>query len=282
MTAADLRDQLARCTLCPRHCGANRRKGELGFCGIGPEAVVASAAPHFGEESVLVGSGGSGTIFFSGCNLGCVFCQNHDISHGRAGRQVSPERLARLMLELQAIGCHNVNWVTPTHQIAAVVEAFGLACENGLRVPIVYNCGGYESVKTLRRIEGIVDIYMPDAKFVRTETAARYLNAPDYPAAMKAAVLEMHRQVGDLEIRDGLAVRGLLVRHLVMPNGVEESEAILGFLAEEVSPKTYVNVMGQYRPYFRASEFADIARPVSAAEYLAVCEHAERLGLRLP
>jgi len=280
IAAVELRNALSHCALCPRSCGVDRLRGEIGFCGIGPEAFVASAAPHFGEEPPLVGSGGSGTIFFAGCNLGCVFCQNHDISHGRAGREVTAERLARLMLELQSVGCHNINWVTPTHQIVAVVEALRLARENGLDVPIVYNCGGYESVETLRRIEGLVDIYMPDAKFARTETAKKYLNAPDYPAVMKAAIREMHRQVGDLEIRNGLAVRGLLVRHLVMPGGVEEAKTILDFLAEEISSHTVVNVMAQYRPYFRANEFPVIARPVSPDEYAAARKYAQRLGMR--
>jgi len=279
--ARALRGMLSSCTLCPRMCRADRASGETGYCRIGPEPVVASAGPHFGEEPPLVGRGGSGTIFLAGCNLGCIFCQNYEISHLREGRVVTVEELARTMLRLQAMGCHNVNWVTPTHQIHAIVEALLLARGRGLTVPTVYNCGGYERVETLRLLEGLVDIYMPDAKYLSSEAARRYSDAPDYPDVMKAALKEMHRQVGDLEIVGGIARRGLLVRHLVMPEGADDSKAILDFIAREISPNTYVNVMEQYRPAYRAHEFPEISRRITPTEYRSVVAHARRLGLRL-
>jgi len=228
-----------------------------------------------------VGRGGSGTIFFTGCSLGSVFCQNDDISHRREGRTVSVRRLADAMLQLQEIGCHNVNWVTPTHQTPAIVEALELARAEGLIVPTVYNCGGYERVEVLKRLHGLVDIYMPDAKYIRADTAERYSDAPDYPEVMKAALKEMHGQVGDLEVRGAVAVRGLLVRHLVMPGLAGESAAILDFLTRDISPNTYVNVMAQYRPAYRARDFPEIATRVSHKEYREAVNHARRLGLRL-
>lgn len=283
-TAGNKLDELKRtlrsCVLCPRRCRVNRAEGETGYCGIGAKPVVSSAVPHFGEEPPLVGRGGSGTIFLTGCNLGCIFCQNYEISHLREGRQSSVPDLANMMLRLEEMGCHNVNWVTPTHQIIALIEALELARSKGLTVPTVYNCGGYEAVETLRLLEGCVDIYMPDAKYFSAQTA-RHSDAPDYPEVMKAALKEMQRQVGDLEIRGGVAVKGLLVRHLVMPGCTDESLSILDFIAEEISPNTYVNVMDQYRPAFRAHEFPEIARRISPSEYSRVRRHAEQLGLRI-
>ncbi len=270
-----------QCTLCPRRCGVDRLAGETGLCCAGRLPFVSSITPHFGEEAPLVGRGGSGTVFFSGCNLHCVFCQNFDISTGDAGKEISLDRLVTGMLGLQKRGCHNVNFVTPTHQAASVMEAVRLGREKGLDLPIVYNSGGYESIETLRLLEGFVDIYMPDMKFSRAESAARFLDAPDYPTVMREAVREMHRQVGDLEIRDGVTTKGLLVRHLVMPEGVEEGVEILDFLAEEISTDTYVNVMAQYRPMHRAYAFPEIARGITAEEYRAVYEHAAKRGLRL-
>jgi len=278
---ADLNRLLASCEVCPRRCRVNRLNGEKGYCGVGAEPLVSSSGPHFGEEPVLVGAGGSGTIFFTGCNLGCVFCQNYDISHQRYGCSVTARDLADVMLRLQEIGCHNINWVTPTHQIVAIMPALEIARAGGLTLPTVYNCGGYECVEVLRLIEGQVDIYMPDAKYARAETAERYSEASDYPKVMKAALLEMHRQVGDLEIRGAIATRGLLVRHLVMPGHTDESVEILDFIAQQVSPNTYVNIMGQYRPTFRAAEFPEIRRRVTTDEYLTVVHHARRLGLRI-
>ena len=285
--AADLHERaerlyasLASCAICPRRCGVNRLEGEVGFCGVGAEALFASAGPHFGEEDVLVGRGGSGTIFFAGCNLGCIFCQNYEISHGRDGRPIDPDHLASVMIRLQGRGCCNINFVTPTHVTPQMMLAILRARDIGLRVPIVYNCGGYESLDTLRTLDGFVDIYMPDAKYA-DGAAARLSDAPDYPDVMFAALREMHRQVGDLEIRNGVATRGLLVRHLVLPNGLAGSRAILDFLAGSISPRTYVNVMAQYRPCYRASECPEIDRPPTRQEFAEAHAHAARLGLRL-
>jgi len=279
--AEQLYASLARCELCPRRCGVNRLAGEFGFCGVGAEALFASAGPHFGEEPVLVGRGGSGTIFFAGCNLGCIFCQNHDISHGRNGRPVPPAAIARAMRRLEDMGCHNVNFVTPTHVTPQVMQAIAIARDDGLAVPIVYNCGGYESVDTLRALEGFVDIYMPDAKYADPEAARELSDAPDYPDVAFAALREMHRQVGDLAIQAGIATRGLLVRHLVLPNGLAGSRTILDFLANELSPNTFVNVMAQYRPCYRADRCARIDRGLTRQEFLEAYEYAARLGLRL-
>ena len=262
-------------------CRVDRLGGDAGYCGIGPDPVISSAGPHFGEEPPLVGSGGSGTIFFTGCNLGCVFCQNYGISHLRNGRRITTDDLAEAMLQLQETGCHNVNWVTPTHQIAGIMDALELARPRGLTIPTVFNCGGYERVEVLRMLEGKVEIYMPDAKYARSPTAERYSVAPDYPEVMKGALKEMHRQVGELEIRDGIAVKGLLIRHLVMPGHTDESLEILDFIAREVSPNTVVNVMAQYRPTFRAHEFPAINRRPETNEYISVVRHARKLGLRL-
>ena len=270
---------LASCAICPRRCEVNRLEGELGFCGVGAEALFASAGPHFGEEDVLVGRGGSGTIFFAGCNLGCIFCQNHEISHGRNGRPVSPEHLAAVMVRLQARGCCNINFVTPTHVTPQMMLAILRARERGLRVPIVYN-GGYESLDPLRALDGFVDIYMPDAKYA-DGAAARLSDAPDYPEVMFAALREMHRQVGDLDIRNGVATRGLLVRHLVLPNGLAGSRAILDFLAASISPRTYVNVMAQYRPCYRAPECPEVDRSPTRQEFAEAHAYAAGLGLRL-
>ncbi|MFP4056581.1 MAG: radical SAM protein [Candidatus Brocadiia bacterium] len=272
---------LASCEVCPRRCLVNRLEGEVGFCGVGAEALFASAGAHFGEEDVLVGRGGSGTIFFAGCNLGCIFCQNYDISHGRQGRPVGPAEIARVMLRMERSGCHNINFVTPTHVTPQVVEAVRLARRDGLRLPIVYNCGGYESLHTLRALEGIVDIYMPDAKYADSEAAAELSDAPDYPDVMRQALVEMHRQVGDLHIEGGIATRGLLVRHLVLPDDMAGSRQVLDFLARSLSPNTYVNVMPQYRPCYRARECEAIARPPTSQEFREAYRYAARLGLRL-
>jgi len=269
------------CTLCPRRCGVDRMAGEKGFCKVGALPIVSGAGPHFGEEPPLVGRGGSGTIFLSGCNLGCVFCQNYTISHEVEGHPAGPDEIARLMLSLQGRGCENVNFVTPTHVTPWLMEATRVARLDGLTVPIVYNCGGYESVETLRLLEGTVDIYMPDAKYWDEASAERYSSAPDYPSVMRKALKEMHRQVGDLEMAGGVARRGLLIRHLVMPNNVAGSKDVLRFIAEEVSPHSYVNVMDQYRPTYRAHEFPDIARPPTHAEHEDARACAEQLGLNL-
>jgi putative pyruvate formate lyase activating enzyme len=272
---------LAECRLCPRECGVNRLEGERGVCRTGRLAVVASHGPHFGEEAPLVGTMGSGTIFFTHCNLRCVFCQNWEISHLGEGSEVEAEELARLMLQLQGRGCHNINLVSPSHVVAQVLEAVEVAVEGGLQVPLVYNTGGYDKVETLRLLEGVVDIYMPDIKYAAPEQAARYSKARDYPEVARAAVREMHRQVGDLQMdARGVASRGLLVRHLVMPGGVAGTREVMRFLAREVSRDTYVNVMAQYRPCGDASQMPEIARRVTAGEFEEALRAAEEEGLR--
>ena len=269
------------CTLCPRQCKVDRKKGETGFCGIGESAVVSSVGPHFGEESVLVGSGGSGAIFFAGCNLGCVFCQNYDISHQRHGRSVTIEQLAQSMLSLQNSGCINVNFVTPTHVVAAIAEAIELARNNGLTVPTVYNTGGYDSVDTLGLLEGLIDIYMPDMKYADANVAEELSAAPDYPAVNFAAVKEMHRQVGDLKTEHGVATRGLLIRHLVLPNNLAGSFEIIDFLAEEISSSTTINVMAQYRPCYQAAAHPKINRRPILEEIQSARQYAIDKGFKV-
>lgn len=275
---------LARCRCCPRACEADRLHDQTGVCGVGRQARVASHFPHLGEEDCLRGWRGSGTIFFSGCNLRCVFCQNFDISHEGLGAAVSAERLAEMMLELQAAGCHNVNWVTPSHVVPQALEALALAAEAGLRLPVVYNSSGYDSLETLRWLDGVVDIYLPDFKFWEPAVAGRLAHARDYPDAARAALREMHRQVGDLVFDGtGLARRGLLVRHLVMPGGLAGTRPFAEWLVREISPRTCVNVMGQYHPAGKVLEapdlFRDLARPVTAEEYRVARAEARTAGL---
>ena len=272
---------LKSCELCPRVCKVNRLNGGKGFCGIGAKAVVSSAGPHYGEESVLVGSGGSGTIFFAGCNLGCVFCQNYDISQLRHGNAVEITDVVSMMMQLQTRGCVNINFVTPTHVVPHIIESVFLARERGLIIPVVYNCGGYESVGSLQLLEGTIDIYMPDAKYLNHDSSKEYSSAHNYPDVMKLALLEMHRQVGDLEVKDGVAARGLLVRHLVMPENVTGSKEIIDFIVNEISGNTFVNVMEQYRPTFNAHNYPEINRPVTQQEFSKVYEYAKSQGLRL-
>lgn len=276
-----LMGMMSPCTLCPRACKALRAKGQAGFCGIGTLPVVSSSGPHFGEEDVLVGRGGSGTIFFAGCNLGCIFCQNYQISHLRQGSQVSVDQLAQTMLDLQAMGCVNINLVTPTHLAGTIAMAIAMAREQGLHVPIVYNSGGYDSVETLSLLEGFIDIYMPDMKYADDHEAAELSHAPDYTQVNRNAVLEMHRQVGGLQIRDGIAVRGLLVRHLVLPGGTASSNKVIDWLAEHLGPDTAINVMGQYRPCYRAHKVERLRRPPTIQEIQAVRDYAQQMGLRL-
>jgi putative pyruvate formate lyase activating enzyme len=269
------------CVLCPRNCHVNRNGGETGYCRTGPMPFVSSRGPHFGEERPLVGAGGSGTIFFGNCNLGCLFCQNYSISHLGEGEQISCERLADAMLSLQRAGCHNVNLVTPTHQTPAIARAIMIASERGLSVPIVYNCGGYESVETLGMLEGIVDIYMPDFKYADPDAAGRYSDAPDYPDIAKAAIKEMHRQVGDLVMdRSGIARRGLLVRHLVLPEGLAGTRQVVNFIAREISQDTYLNIMDQYHPCYKASDHPLLNRRITAREYEEAVEYALKAGIR--
>ena len=274
------RAHLADCDLCARYCHVNRLKGIRGaVCRTGENAVVYSAGPHFGEEGCLVGSNGSGTIFFSWCNLRCIFCQNWEISWKGEGHEESAEALADTMLRLQQIGCHNINLVTPSHVVAQIIGAVEIAAQQGLCVPLVYNTSGYDSDEALSLLDGIVDIYMPDMKYGDAEMAHRYSHVRDYPQFNQAAVREMHRQVGNLVIgTDGLARRGLLVRHLVLPSGIAGTEAVLRFLAEEISPRTYVNLMDQYRPYYRADEAPELDRPITRAEFREALDLARGAG----
>jgi putative pyruvate formate lyase activating enzyme len=271
---------MGSCHLCPRECGVNRLKGETGFCGTGRKAGVAGCQAHFGEEAPLVGTHGSGTIFLSSCNLLCSFCQNYDISHLAAGVEVEPAQMASMMLHLAEDGCHNINFVTPTHVIPQIIEALILAAEQGLKVPLVYNSSGYDRKETLELLDGVFDIYMPDFKFWDGKWADRYCHAPDYREAAVEAIMEMHRQVGDLVMDDdGLAVKGLLVRHLVMPNRVAGTEKIMEFFATNISTNTYMNVMDQYRPCGTAHQDEFISRRLTAREYGDAVNAAKNAGL---
>lgn len=274
-------EALADCTLCPRRCGVNRVAGETGTCKTGRRAVVASYNAHFGEETPLVGRNGSGTIFFSNCSLQCNFCQNYEISHLGEGRALSDDQLAAIMLELQQTGCHNINLVTPSHVVPQILAAVHLAAHEGLVVPLVYNCSGYDRVETLQLLDGVVDIYMPDFKFWLPSVARDTCNAPDYPDLAKQALLEMHRQVGDLAIdkASGLAYKGILVRHLVLPGGLAGTAKIMAFLADSLSRNTYVNVMSQYRPCGRAREMPALAVSLSPAEYDQAVRAAKAAGI---
>jgi putative pyruvate formate lyase activating enzyme len=272
---------LEDCDLCARYCHVNRRESIRGaVCRTGERAVVYSYGPHHGEEDCLRGWRGSGTIFFSWCNLRCVFCQNWEISWKGQGRETTADELADMMLELQASGCHNINFVSPSHVVAQILAAVAIAAKKGLRLPLVYNTGGYDSLEALGLLDGVVDIYMPDMKYGDSALAKRYSHVKDYVRFNRAAVREMHRQVGDLRIdAAGLARRGLLVRHLVLPNGIAGTEQVLEFLAEEISPETYINLMDQYRPCYRAGDYPELDRPITVAEYQEVLELARRAGL---
>jgi len=273
---------LAECTLCARKCRVDRlHDPELhAHCHTGRRAILSSAFPHHGEEDCLRGTRGSGTIFFCQCNLRCEFCQNCDISYTDSGRKVTPDELAEVMLRLQGLGCHNVNFVTPSHVVAQILEALVPAVEGGLNLPLVYNTGGYDRVETLELLDGVFDVYMPDVKFADPTTAKELARARDYFDVAKAAVREMHRQVGDLELDDrGIARRGLLVRHLVMPEGLDETRQIMRFLAREISRDTFVNVMPQYRPSARAAAHPKINRPITLDEYHEALAIAEEEGL---
>jgi putative pyruvate formate lyase activating enzyme len=258
----------------------DRTRGEKGFCGAGDRPFVASWGPHFGEEAPLVGRRGSGTIFFSGCNLGCVFCQNWSISHGGEGAEISLEKLAGIMLELQGAGCHNINLVTPSHQMPMILEALLIAIRQGLNLPLVYNCGGYEPVDVIRILDGVVDIYMPDLKYADSESAEKCSGAADYPRVARAAIREMHRQVGDLAMdEEGTALRGLLVRHLVLPGGLAGTGEVVRFIAGEISRNTYLNIMDQYHPCYHAFEHPPLDRRLSGEEFQEAVRMAREAGL---
>ncbi len=273
---------LEDCTVCPRDCHVNRLADKFAVCKTGRYAVVSSHFPHFGEEDCLRGSRGSGTIFFSWCNLRCVFCQNYDISWEGGGRGVRPQELARMMLELQARGCHNINFVTPEHVVPQILEALPYAIRGGLRVPLVYNTSAYDSLDSIELMDGIVDIYMPDFKFWEPEMARHYSKAPNYPAAARRVIKAMHQQVGDLVLdEDGLALRGVLLRHLVMPGNIAGTREIMEWIARELGPNTYVNVMAQYYPAGKVSarEYAEINRPITSEEFERALAAARSAGL---
>jgi putative pyruvate formate lyase activating enzyme len=274
------RGMLEACRICPRECGVNRLHGEIGICNAPLKAKISSVGPHYGEEPPLVGFGGSGTIFFSHCNLKCVFCQNADISQMGHGCEVSAEELAGKMLQLQNMGCHNVNFVTPTPYVPQILEALEIAVAKGLRVPLVYNCGGYEFVETIQLLRGIVDIYMPDFKYGDDEQGKVYSKADDYFQNCTRALREMHRQVGVFKMDErGIAVRGVLIRHLVMPQGLAGSEKVLDYIATHLSKDAYVNIMAQYHPSYCADEFPPLTRRIRAAEFDEAIHIAKRLGL---
>lgn len=278
------RAMLKACGVCPRDCRVNRLENQAGYCKVGRWARVSSAFPHWGEEDCLRGWHGSGTIFFSGCNLGCVFCQNFEISQQAEGRDVTAEQLAEWMLRLQDAGCHNLNFVTPEHVVPQILEALPVAIQGGLRLPLVYNTGAYDGIETLRLLDGVVDVYMPDFKLWNPDRCARYLRARDYAETARAAIKAMHDQVGVLRRdEDGLAVRGVLVRHLVMPGMLEDTRAILHWLATALSPDTFVNLMDQYHPAHLAEtnpEFQTLNRRLTRTEFRQALEAARAAGLR--
>jgi len=272
---------LEDCDLCARYCHINRRETiEGAVCRTGEKAVVHSLGSHHGEENPLRGSNGSGTIFFSWCNLRCVFCQNWEISHKGMGREVEPEEIASMMLSLQAQGCHNINFVSPSHVVAQIIQAVYLAAQQGLRLPLVYNTGGYDSPEALKLLDGIIDIYMPDMKYGNSTIARKYSKVRNYVEVNKAAIKEMHRQVGDLVLdENGIAQRGLLVRHLVLPENLAGTDRVLDFLAHEISPNTYLNVMAQYHPCYRADEYPPLDRPLTSEEHRETMALAVKHGL---
>lgn len=272
---------LHNCTICPRNCEVDRTSGEKGFCRVLDKAVISSYGPHFGEEGPLVGRSGSGTIFFTGCNLGCIFCQNWTISHIMEGSAVSAGELAGIMLELQRLGCHNINLVTPTHQVPMILAGLLEARREGLNLPLVYNCGGYEKLETIRLLDGVVDIYMPDFKYSEPGPAKKYSKAEDYPRMAGAAIKEMHRQVGDLVMdHRGVALRGLLVRHLVLPGGLAGTRGVVKFIAEEISKNTYINIMDQYHPCYEAFDKPPLDRRITSAEFDEAVRMALDAGLK--
>ncbi|MDX1745597.1 MAG: radical SAM protein, partial [Halobacteriales archaeon] len=279
----ELWGRYADCDLCAYDCRVDRTAGETGACRVDDTVYISSYFDHHGEEDVLRGRNGSGTIFLAHCNMKCVFCQNFETSHEARGDPATPEEIAEMALELQARGCHNVNFVSPTHHSPHLVEAVRIASDRGLDVPIVWNCGGYERAEILELLDGVVDIYMPDVKWSDDALAATYSKAPGYWSNVQDSLREMHRQVGDLAVDDaGLATGGLLVRHLVMPEGVENAKGVLSFVAEEIGRDTFVNVMAQYRPYYRAASdarYEEIARGITPGEYRAVLDHAREVGL---
>jgi putative pyruvate formate lyase activating enzyme len=275
-TAKTLMAELEDCTACPHQCHVNRRKGELGYCHSGWNVEIGGYEPHFGEEPPLVGTYGSGTIFFSHCNLGCIFCQNWDISR-KKGHELSPEGLGTIMLELQQEGCHNINLVSPSHYVPQIVAAVLYAAEKGLHIPLVYNTSGYDNKTMLERISGLVDIYMPDFKYASSETGKQLSCVPSYWEVTTMAVKEMHRQVGDLVINEqGIAHRGLIIRHLVLPGNLAETAKVMNFISKEISPTSYINIMDQYFPEFKAKQYPSLDRRITLTEFLEAVDAAKK------
>ncbi len=277
----ELWEIMRSCKLCPRECGVNRLKGEEGFCGATSQLMVSAYHPHFGEEKPLVGKNGSGTIFFTNCNLRCVFCINWEISQEGKGAPTRIEQLAQMMLNLQKMGCHNINLVTPTHYSPHIVSAVDLAAEKGLRLPIVYNTSGWERTEILKILDGIVDIYLPDFKYADPKMSSKYSSgAQTYPEITKKAILEMQRQVGKAEpYKNGLIYRGLMIRHLVMPNNVSGTREVLEWIANNLPKDTYVNIMSQYRPAYKAFDYPEISRRLTRKEYSDAIKWAKEFGL---
>ncbi|MBI5574241.1 MAG: radical SAM protein [Elusimicrobia bacterium] len=270
---------LSKCSVCPRNCNVNRLKNKLGFCKIGKNPKISAYNLHFGEEPPISGTNGSGTIFFTGCNLRCVFCQNYPISQRCCGNEITVEKLAEIMITLQNQNANNINLVTPTHVVPQIIEAVLLAKNRGLKIPIVYNSGGYEKVETLKLLKGIIDIYMPDAKYSDDKMAEKYSDAKNYWEINKKTLKEMHRQVGDLQIKNGIAVKGLLIRHLVLPDNIAGSKKVFEFISKEISQKTYISIMAQYHPANRADEFPELQRKITNEEYSQVLNWADEFGL---
>jgi len=273
---------LKNCKVCPRDCEVDRLENKMALCKTGRHAIISKAFPHFGEEDCLRGINGSGTIFFSMCNLKCVFCQNYDISQDGEGVEVTPEQLSLMMVDLQKRGCHNINFVTPEHVVPQILEALPMAVQLGLRIPLVYNTGAYDSMDSMRLMDGVVDIYMPDFKYWDTSMSKKYLIAKNYPSAARQVIKEMHRQVGNLVFdENGLAKRGVLVRHLVMPNAMEDAQHIMRYLAREISPHTYVNIMSQYRPAGKVNtkKYPEINRKITNNEVVTTLSVAQKEGL---
>jgi len=274
-----LEGSLERCTICPRRCGVNRAASKKGYCRAGSLPRIYSYAPHHGEEPTISGSRGSGTIFFSSCNMKCAYCQNYLFSQLDEGEEVSTGRLAGMMLELQALGCHNINFVNPTHFVPQILSALDEAYAKGLSVPLVYNTSGYDSIDTLRLLAGIVDIYLPDMRYARDEIAKKYSDAGDYVRINRAAIGEMHRQVGDAVITDGVALRGLIIRLLVLPEDASGTVDTLRFIRNEISKNAFLSIMSQYYPTYKAYAFGELSRRVALHEYQNVLDEAQHLGL---
>ena len=271
---------LESCAICPRRCGINRLKGELGFCKTAADPLVYSFMAHHGEEPPISGNKGSGTIFFAHCNMGCVYCQNYEFSQMGGGRRTDPKSLAQIMLELQGGGVHNINLVTPTHVMPAILEALKIAIPAGLKIPLVYNTGGYESAEIIMLLKGIVDIYLVDMRYGDAASSAKYSSAPDYPQHNRQAVIEMHRQVDLAKFSDeGILRQGLVIRHLVLPQGLAGTEIVMRFIKEKISPETYISLMSQYMPYYLAREFPEISRRLTQEEYTQAQEIMLKYGL---